>query len=75
MDKKTNLRPVRNKLLDELGAKKEVIAYECYADLCTRRQFVGQIQIVKNILDIEMVFFNKGSYVSSPAAYKVFYNN
>ena len=71
--KNTNLRLVRNKILESMGDKKQVLAYEDYSELCTSRQFAAQVRYIKGMLGIKTEFFNKSFYVKHQAAYRVFY--
>lgn len=73
MNKTSNLRLVRNKILDDFGAKREVLSYEDYAELCTRKQFTTQLHHIKDTLGVEIKFFNKSSYLIHQAAYRVTY--
>ncbi|WP_198333683.1 hypothetical protein [Psychrobacter namhaensis] len=73
MTKNANLRLVRNKILDDMSTKKQVLSYEDYAELCTRKQFKRQIQYIKDTLGIEIKFFNKSHYFNHQAAYRVIY--
>lgn len=73
MDKNPNLCLVRNKILDALSAKKQVLSYEDYAELCTSKQFADQLRHIKDALGIETKFFNKSHYLIHQAAYRVNY--
>ena len=71
--KNTDLRLVRNKILESMSDKKQVLSYEDYSELCTRKQFARQIAYIKDMLGIEVKFFNKSFYAKHQAAYRVFY--
>ncbi|MGP5535038.1 hypothetical protein ACTXMF_10675 [Psychrobacter celer] len=69
----TNLKTVRNKILDDISSKKRVLTYDEYAEFCTRRQFSGQVRYISKMLDIRASFFHRDNYLISSGAYRVFY--
>lgn len=71
--KNPKLRIVHDRILDDMMAKKEVLSYEDYSELCTRKQFSGQVRYIRDLLNLDTEFFHKSYYTECSGAYRVFY--
>lgn len=72
--KNTNIRLVRNKILDDLSNRCPVIAYDDYIDVCTNKDFTNQINYIRNLLGADIKHFWLSYYKHSATAYRVNYN-